>query len=171
MRILFVLTCCFFISQTRAQLPNMYLLGAGDTIEVLVYQEPDLRTVTKVNQSGLINLPLVGQVKLEGLTIEAASDAIEGKFKDGYLVYPDVTIIIREYRPFFIHGEVHQPGSYKYQAEINLEQAIALAGGLKDRASRSQWNIWRGFPQKPFRAEKGEKILPGDVIKIDKSFF
>lgn len=171
MRVVLLLVCCAFSINAYAQLPNMYLLGAGDTIEVLVYQEPDLRTVTKVNQSGFINLPLVGQIKLEGLTIEAASEEIESKFKDGYLVYPDVTLIIREYRPFFIHGEVHHPGSYKYQAEINLEQAIALAGGLKDRASRSKWNIWRGFPQKPFKAEKGEKVLPGDVIKIDKSFF
>lgn len=171
MKQLVVLISCLIAFNAYSQMPNMYLLGAGDSIEVLVYQEADLRTVTKVNQSGFINLPLVGQIKLEGLTIEAATDEIENKLKDGYLVYPDVTLIIREYRPFFIHGEVHHPGSYKYQAEINLEQAIALAGGLKDRASRSEWNIWRGFPQKPFKAKKGEKILPGDVIKIDKSFF
>jgi len=161
----------FLTLSVDASVQTKYLLGAGDTIEILVYQEPDLRTVTKVNQSGFINLPLVGQVKLEGLSIESAKLTIEEKFKDGYLVYPDVTLIIREYRPFFIHGEVHHPGSYKYQAEINLEQAIALAGGLKDRASGSEWNIWRGFPQKPFKASKAEKILPGDVIKIDKSFF
>ena len=89
-----------------AQVPNKYLLGAGDTIELLVYQEPDLRTVTKVNQSGYINMPLVGQIRLEGMTIEAATTEIESKLRDGYLVYPDVTLIIREYRPFFIHGEV-----------------------------------------------------------------
>ncbi len=159
------------VFSTHAQVPSQYLLGAGDTIEVLVYQEPDLKTITKVNQSGFINLPLVGQIKLEGLTIKSASKEIENKLRDGYLVYPDVTLIIREYRPFFIHGEVQHPGSYKYQAEINLEQAIALAGGLKDRASTSEWRIWRGFPQKPFKATKGEKILPGDVIKINKSFF
>jgi polysaccharide export outer membrane protein len=154
-----------------ASVPTKYLLGAGDQIEILVYQEPDLTTITKINQSGAINLPLVGEVKLEGLTIEEAKRSIEDKLRDGFLVYPDVTLSVKEYRPFFIHGEVERPGSYKYQAEINLEQAIALAGGLKDRASRSQWLIWRGFPQKSFKASKSEKILPGDVIKIDKSFF
>lgn len=171
MKQLLCLSLLLITTLASAQVPNKYLLGAGDTIELLVYQEPDLRTVTKVNQSGYINMPLVGQIRLEGMTIEAATTEIESKLRDGYLVYPDVTLIIREYRPFFIHGEVHHPGSYKYQAEINLEQAIALAGGLKDRASRSEWNIWRGFPQKPFKAKKGAKILPGDVIKIDKSFF
>ena len=154
-----------------ASVPTKYLLGAGDQIAILVYQEPDLTTITKINQSGAINLPLVGEVKLEGLTIEEAKRSIEDKLRDGFLVYPDVTLSVKEYRPFFIHGEVERPGSYKYQAEINLEQAIALAGGLKDRASRSQWLIWRGFPQKSFKANKSEKILPGDVIKIDKSFF
>ena len=154
-----------------ASLPTKYLLGAGDEIKVLVFQEPELTTVTKVNQSGAINLPLVGEVRLEGLTIEQATQAIEDKLRDGFLVYPDVTLSVKEYRPFFIHGEVKRPGSYKYQAEINLEQAIALAGGLKDRASSSQWLIWRGYPQKSFKADKSEKILPGDVIKIDKSFF
>lgn len=171
MKYFIALTLLLFSAWVTAQLPSQYLLGAGDTIEVLVYQEPDLKTVTKVNQSGFINMPLVGQVKLEGLTIDSATVEIEKQLKDGYLNYPDVTLIIREYRPFFIHGEVKRPGSYKYQAEINLEQAIALAGGLKDRASNSEWNVWRGFPQKPFKAKKGEKILPGDVIKIDKSFF
>jgi len=170
MKQLFVVLLCL-VFPVQASVQSKYLLGAGDTLEVLVYQELDLRTVTKVNQSGFINLPLVGQVKLEGLSLESAKLIIEAKLRDGYLVHPDVTLIIREYRPFFIHGEVHHPGSYKYQAEINLEQAIALAGGLKDRASGSEWNIWRGFPQKPFKATKGEKILPGDVIKIDKSFF
>ena len=160
-----------FSSYSLTSVPSKYFLGAGDTIQIIVYQEPDLTTLTRVNQSGYINLPLVGQVKIEGLTIENATASIERKLKDGYLVYPDVTLIVKEYRPFFIHGEVKSPGSYKYQAEINLEQAIALAGGLKDRASNSQWMIWRGLPQKPFKASKSEKILPGDVIKINKSFF
>lgn len=171
MKKLLCLSVLLISSFVSAQVPNKYLLGAGDTLELLVYQEPDLRTVTKLTQSGYINMPLVGQIKLEGMTIEEATSEIEKKLRDGYLVYPDVTLIIREYRPFFIHGEVYHPGSYKYQAEINLEQAIALAGGLKDRASRSEWKIWRGFPQKLFIAKKGEKVLPGDVIKIDKSFF
>lgn len=171
--ILTLLVVCLlslFSSPTHAE-RSQYQLGPGDEIEVLVYQEPDLKTQTMLSQSGHIDVPLIGQIHLEGKTLDEAKVAIEKRFKDGYLVNPDVTLIVREYRPFFIHGEVKSPGSYKYQAEINLEQAIAMAGGLKDRASRSEWQIWRGYPQVAFKANKDEKIMPGDVIKIDKSFF
>lgn len=148
-----------------------YQLGPGDEVEVLVYQEPELRTLAKISQSGHIDLPLVGQIKLEGLSLPSAKKSIEDSFKQGYLVTPNVTITVRVYRPFFIHGEVKTPGSYKYQADLNLEQAIALAGGLKDRASDSKWIIWRGYPRESFTAIKDTTIMPGDVIKIEKSFF
>lgn len=170
MRIFVFILINLAINQVNAEKLE-YLLGPGDEIELSVYQEPELRTVTKLSQSGHINVPLIGQIHLEGKNIEQAKRTIEEIFKDGYLKNPDVTIIVRQYRPFFIHGEVKLPGSYKYQAELNLEQAIALAGGLRDRASRSEWLIWRGYPQVAFKAGKSEKILPGDVIKIDKSFF
>lgn len=167
--VIFILTCLCSFNIHAAK--TKYQLGPGDEIELLVYQEPELRTVTKLSQSGHIDIPLIGQVLLEGQTLEQAKEVVELAFKNGYLVNPDVTLIVRQYRPFFIHGEVKSPGSYKYQAELNLEQAIALAGGLQDRASRSEWLIWRGYPQISFKANKNEKIMPGDVIKIDKSFF
>lgn len=169
-----IVACLFMLLlsiKIEASALTKYVLGPGDRINISVYQEPELNTLTKVNQSGYINLPLVGQIKLVGLSIEDATLRIEESYKDGYLNYPDVTLLVEEYRPFFIHGEVKSPGSYKYQAEISLEQAIALAGGLKDRASRTDWLIWRGFPQKSFVAKKSEIVLPGDVIKIEKSFF
>ena len=148
-----------------------YQLGPGDEIEIFVFQETELTTKAKVSQAGNISMPLIGQVALEGLTSKEAKEEIERLFADGYLVSPNVTIIVRQYRPFFIHGEVKRPGSYKYQAELTLEQAIALSGGLKDRASSSKWTILRGFPQTSFIADKQTVIMPGDVIKIEKSFF
>ena len=148
-----------------------YQLGPGDEIEIYVFQEAELTTKAKISQAGNISLPLIGQVRLEGLTSNEAKKRIEDMYRDGYLVNPNVSIIVRQYRPFFIHGEVKNPGSYKYQAELTLEQAIALSGGLKDRASSSKWIILRGFPQQAFTAEKQTIIMPGDVIKIEKSFF
>lgn len=150
---------------------NEYQLGPGDEVEIWVYQEPELKTLSKISQSGQIDLPLIGQIKLEGLTVTQAKLSIESTYKQGYLVNPNVTITVRVYRPFFIHGEVKTPGSYKYQADLNIEQAIALAGGLKDRASSSKWIIWRGYPRESFTAVKDTTIMPGDVIKIEKSFF
>lgn len=150
---------------------NDYQLGPGDKIMVQVYQEPELNTETQIAQSGFVDLPLIGQVQLEGKNMIEAKRAIEEQYLQGYLVSPNITVMVREYRPFFIHGEVKMPGSYKYQAEINVEQAIALAGGLKDRASKSEWVIWRGYPKVTVNVTNESKILPGDVIKINKSFF
>lgn len=148
-----------------------YQLGPGDEIEIFVFQEPELNVKAKISQAGFINLPLIGQVNLEGLTGEEAKLKVENLFKDGYLVNPYVTLTVRQYRPFFIHGEVKSPGSYKYQAELTIEQAIALSGGLKDRASSSEWIVRRGYPEVTFKAKKSTIIMPGDVIKIEKSFF
>ena len=167
----FAVSLWLFISCSVLGATNEYQLGPGDEIEVLVYQEPELRTFSKLSQSGQIDLPLIGQIKLEGLTVTQAKLGIETAYKQGYLVKPNVTITVRTYRPFFIHGEVKAPGSYKYQADLNIEQAIALAGGLKDRASSSKWVIWRGYPRESFIGIKDTTIMPGDVIKIEKSFF
>lgn len=150
---------------------NEYQLGPGDEIEIFVYQETELTTKSQISQAGTVSLPLIGQVPLEGLTANEAKGKIESLYQDGYLVNPNVTIIVRQYRPFFIHGEVKSPGSYKYQAELTVEQAIALSGGLKDRASDSKWVILRGYPQVAMAADKQTVIMPGDVIKIEKSFF
>ena len=150
---------------------DAYLLGAEDRIVVSVYLEPDLSVATKISQTGHIDFPLLGRVKLAGLTLKSAKAHIEARLRDGYLVKPSVSIAVEQYRPFFIYGEVIRPGSYKYQPGITLEQVIALAGGLKDRASKKEWYILRGINKEKIPGQSDTKIRPGDVIKIEKSFF
>jgi polysaccharide biosynthesis/export protein VpsN len=148
-----------------------YQFGPGDTIKISVYQEADLSVTAQISQQGFIDMPLLGSVKMTGLTQQGAKEQLEKMLRDGYLVSPSVSITVDSYRPFFIYGEVRNPGSYAYQPDITLEQAIALSGGLLDRASREQWHIQRGADKATFVAEPDTIILPGDVIKIDKSFF
>jgi protein involved in polysaccharide export with SLBB domain len=148
-----------------------YMFGPGDTIKISVYQEVDLSVTAEISQQGFIDMPLLGSVKMTGLTQQSAKEHLEQLLRDGYLVAPSVSITVDSYRPFFIYGEVRSPGSYAYQPDITLEQAIALSGGLLDRASRSQWHIQRGADKATFVAKSDTIILPGDVIKIDKSFF
>lgn len=157
----------------NAELPALqgYQFGPGDAIKISVYQEPDLSVTAEISQQGFIDMPLLGSVKMTGLTQQSAKELLEARLRDGYLVSPSVSITVDSYRPFFIYGEVRSPGSYAYQPDITLEQAIALSGGLLDRASRSQWHIQRGADKTTFQAEADTIVLPGDVIKIDKSFF
>jgi len=148
-----------------------YEFGPGDSLTISVYQESDLAYSGQISQQGLVDFPLLGSVNLSGLTQKEAKSHLEGLLKDGYLVSPSVSIQVSSYRPFFIYGEVRSPGSYKYQPDITLEQVIALSGGLKDRASRKTWTIQRGIEKSTFIAKSSTIILPGDVIKIEKSFF
>lgn len=148
-----------------------YKFGAGDTIKISVYQEADLSVTAEISQQGYIDMPLLGSVLLTGHTQQSARTYLEQRLKDGYLVAPSVSITVEKYRPFFIYGEVRSPGSYDYQPDITLEQAVAMAGGLLDRASRSNWHIQRGSDKSTFKASADTEILPGDVIKIEKSFF
>ncbi|NRA60500.1 MAG: polysaccharide export protein [Psychrobium sp.] len=150
---------------------DVYRLGPGDTLFITVYQEADLSFPGKISQQGFIDFPLLGNIKLNGRTQAEAKSHIEKLLKDGYLVAPRVSIRVTHYRPFFIYGEVRSPGSYTYQPDITIEQVIALSGGLKDRASRKDWTIQRGLNKTVFQANAETIIQPGDVIKINKSFF
>ncbi len=150
---------------------DAYRFGPGDAITINVYQEPDLSYSGEISQQGTIDFPLLGSIRIAELTQANAKKHLETLLRDGYLVNPSVSIRVTNYRPFFIYGEVRSPGSYPYQPDITLEQVIALAGGLKDRASREKWAIQRGAQKATFQAKADTIILPGDVIKIEKSFF
>ncbi|PAJ76364.1 hypothetical protein CJF42_00230 [Pseudoalteromonas sp. NBT06-2] len=164
---------CFFIAIPSYGLgiSQGYEFGPGDSLSISVYQENDLAYSGQISQQGIVDFPLLGSVNLSGLTQKEAKSHLEKRLKDGYLVSPSVSIQVSSYRPFFIYGEVRNPGSYKYQPDITLEQVIALSGGLKDRASRKKWTIQRGIDKATFLAKYSTIILPGDVIKIEKSFF
>ena len=167
--------CCALLSllllaSVQAQTPaapglQSYKFGPGDSIKISVYLEPDLSVTAEISQQGFIDMPLLGSIRLTGHTQQSAKEYLEQRLKDGYLVAPSVSITVDSYRPFFIYGEVRNPGSYHYQPDI------ALSGGLLDRASRSAWQIQRGADKATFKASSDTIILPGDVIKIDKSFF
>jgi protein involved in polysaccharide export with SLBB domain len=176
MRYLVLLTALLMFATVRAETvsaPSLqgYKFGPGDAIKISVYQEHDLSVTAEISQQGFIDMPLLGSIKLTGHTQQSAKEYLERRLRDGYLVSPSVSITVDSYRPFFIYGEVRNPGSYDYQPDITLEQAIALSGGLLDRASRSAWHIQRGADKATFKAAADTIILPGDVIKIDKSFF
>ncbi|WP_111977696.1 polysaccharide biosynthesis/export family protein [Algibacillus agarilyticus] len=163
---------CFCSTAISAdELGHRYQFGPGDHLKIKVYQETDLAFDGQISQQGKIDFPLLGSVHIAGLTQFNAKEMLENLLKNGYLVTPNVSIQVTDYRPFFIYGEVRNPGSYKYQPDITLEQVVALSGGLKDRASRTKWTIQRGTDKQTFTADANTIILPGDIIKIDKSFF
>ncbi|MDO6619799.1 MULTISPECIES: polysaccharide biosynthesis/export family protein [unclassified Shewanella] len=151
---------------------DSYLLGAGDTIIIQVYGEDALTLETQLTNSGTINFPFLGPIKLNGLTIKQVEQIVYKGLKGDYFVEPSVYVGMVEYRPFYIHGEVKKPGGYPYQPGMTVNQAIALAGGLTERASEDKINISReGAKVNSKRGNINSKIFAGDTITIEQRFF
>lgn len=153
---------------------DSYKLGSGDKIQVSVYGEPDLSGQFLVDGSGLVQLPLIGQVKAASLTIHDLQNVLAGKLKDGgYLKNPRVSVEVINYRPFYIIGEVNKPGEYPYVSGMNVLNAVAMAGGYTYRANDTNVYIRRnGNPQEEKDpANAMTRVSPGDIIRVDERFF
>jgi protein involved in polysaccharide export with SLBB domain len=148
---------------------DMYALGPDDVLEIVVYGEKDLSGAYRVGPDGSIAMPLIGEVKVGGMTARAAEEIIAAKLADGYLVEPSVTMQVKSSRPFYIMGEVKNPGSYAYASNMTVMNAVALAGGFTYRASKGDVEVTRGGAEMKIPAE--EKIAPGDVITVNERFF
>ncbi|PKG99802.1 sugar ABC transporter substrate-binding protein [Paraglaciecola sp. MB-3u-78] len=119
----------------------------------------------------MVNFPLLGNLSVSNKTPKQLASELEQKLLDGYMVKPLVSVLIEEYRPFYIRVEVRSPGVYPFSLELTEDQAVAIAGGLKDRASRSDWYIIRGEEKTKLKVEKDIKVLPGDVVTIQACLF
>lgn len=149
-----------------------YILGAGDKIAVHVYGEEDLAVNALLGSNGKINYPFLGEIKVSGLTVKQVEALITEGLSDGYFVNPNVFAQVDEYRPFYIHGEVKKPGAYPYNPGMTINQAIALAGGLTERASESKIFLFKENEKaKQIKASVDSKVSAGDTIKIEQGFF
>jgi len=151
-----------------------YKLSSGDVISIQVYGEEDLSFERiLLTDSGRISYPFLGEINTIGKTTKALEKDIISGLKDGYLKHPKVTVSIIEYRAFFMRGEVRSPGGYPYKPGLTVRKAIALAGGLTERASEGKMFIIKDgmSDHKPARVKMRDKIGPGDIITIEQSFF
>ncbi len=153
-------------------LEREYQLDSGDRLEIKVYGQDDLAGEFRVDGSGNISFPLIGEVSAKGLSLRELEQRLIERLKDGYLVDPRVSMEVLNYRPFYILGEVNAPGEYEYVSGINLFNAVAMAGGYTHRARRGQAEITRSNPEKVIDdADHSTVVMPGDVIYIRERFF
>lgn len=154
--------------------PTEYQLGAGDRIDLVVYEEPYLSRNYLVDDTGKISLPLVGPFDVRGLTLRQTEQALVRILADRLKIRePRAAVNMVDYRPVFIMGEVSAPGSYPFVSGMTVLSAVATAGGYTVRGKSEGINIVR--MRDPDRAPKlaGEYTLlePGDVVKIPERFF
>ncbi len=122
-------------------------LGAGDSIRVNVFGQPDLATETVVGDDGSVSLPLIDRVQVAGLSTQQASDRVAAAYESGgFLKQPQVNITIEELRSrqISVLGSVASPGRFPLESSTTVLDALALAGGITAQGSRTVALVRRG---------------------------
>ncbi len=163
---------------------EVYHIEPGDVLEILILGEEELSRTVMVMYNGNISFPLIGEVKIAGLTTEEASKLIAEKLST-YFVHPVVSVILKS--PTLPHvsvfGEVLRPGAVEYQRGLRITDYIALAGGPTPDASLKSVMVVRFQEGKPVSmkinidnilkkglTDKNFELKSGDWIYVPKKF-
>lgn len=158
---------------TGAETALQYKLGTGDMVRIQVYNEDDLYLEARVSDTGTISYPFLGELQVANFTPAQLEELITSELKDDYLINPKVSVDILEYRPFYVNGEVQNPGHFPFQPGITVRKAISVAGGFRERASKSKIFIIRADAPggEPVKVDLDDSLGPGDIITVEESFF
>lgn len=169
--------------------PSGYQLSANDQIAVEVFGEDDLRTAVRLTGDGSASLPLLGAVRLGGLTLAQATARLTELYARDYLVNPRVSVSLIGYakQRFTMLGQVNRPGSYEMPegggGGVDILEAVAMAGGYTRIAAPERISVRRrganGDEVIRVNAKRlakqaggvGFRVQPGDTITIGESIF
>jgi polysaccharide export outer membrane protein len=146
---------------------KVYNIRATDKLRITIFQEDDLSTMCRVDAKGTVNLPLVGEIRVRGLTLSEAERTIENAYKDGrFLRKPEVTVAVDDYAPreVSIQGQVKNPGRYPLPIESSMSvlDLVTKAGGFTDTAQGTGVRITR------ILADGSTRVITLDVESLIK---
>jgi polysaccharide biosynthesis/export protein len=164
---------------------DLYRIGPGDTVRITVYQSPDLSLEARVTETGVISYPLIGALRLGGLTVNEAERALAEALRKGdFIKNPQVSVLVTQVRANQVNvlGQVGKPGRVALDvAGMRLTDVLALAGGVAANAGSDTVVVTGTRGGQPFRREidlprvfapagRGEDIViqPGDAIWVDR---
>ena len=159
-------------------------MGAGDVVRIVVFQSPDLTMETRLTEAGIVSFPLLGNVRLGGLTVTAGEKLIADGLKNGgFLKQPQVTLVLLQVRgnQASVLGQVNRPGRYPIEVvDMRLTDLLATAGGTSPGGSDVAVLVGTR-DGKPYRVEidlpllfsaggrdKDVQILNGDTVWVDR---
>ena len=150
-----------------------YQLDSGDQVRVHVFGQEELSGTYTVDGTGMISMPLLRTMTARGSTTAQLELAITERLEKGILRSPSVSVQIESFRPFFILGQVRNPGNYPYVHRMTVLTAVAVGGGFTPRAEQGYVSITRTVGDRPVegRAERSTLVYPGDVIFVHERFF
>lgn len=150
-----------------------YILASGDRLRIIVFGQDNLANLYTVDGEGRIAMPLIGPLRVAGATTQDAARGIEAKLRNGFIREPKVTVEIENYRPFFVLGEVLNPGQFPYVSGMSIQTAVAIAGGFTPRANQRYAEITRPIREGLITANVPitYPMRPGDTIVIKERWF
>ena len=151
-----------------------YLLEPGNRVRLIVFNEAGLSGDFTIDQAGNMSLPLIGNVPASGITAKQLSKRIEDHLrKDAYLQDPKAAVEVQTFRPFYVLGEVRQPGEFPYTNGLTVKNAVATAGGFTYRANEKKVFIKRvdADKEKAYPLTDLTPVAPGDTIRIVERLF
>jgi polysaccharide export outer membrane protein len=127
-----------------ASVPDEFVIGPEDVLEIKVWREPDLTTRAVVRPDGKIGVTLLGDIQASGLTSTDLKTSITSKL-GRYLEQPEVSVVVVEIHSQAVHliGSVGRPGAYTLGGPLTVVELLARAGGLAEGAKADQISIVR----------------------------
>ncbi|MDH5738781.1 MAG: polysaccharide biosynthesis/export family protein [Nitrospira sp.] len=156
-----------------------FRLGAGDVLNVFVWKNKEMSAIVTVRPDGMITYPLVGEIDVNGLTINEVEERLNKQLKR-QIQDPQVTVLLQATHSFrvYVLGEVLQPGVFELKGPVTIVQALAMARGLTTFASKSKIFVvpaGKSGPRVPFNYDRyvqGEDVeqnvvlRPGDTVIV-----
>jgi len=155
----------------RSAESSEYRLQQTDVIRMTIYQEADMETQSLIGKSGSVSFPLIGAVKVKGLTVSELEKKLKALYEKDYLVNAKVNIIVVSYAKKWISvsGAVENPGNVPYPEEgnIKISSAIAMAGGVtEDGNSRKITVARKKGGSKIYPITANVILYPGDTVVV-----
>lgn len=151
------------VNTLPASAADDYIVGEEDVIKITVYDHPELTTTERVSGEGVITLPLIGEIKVAGLTTDQMAKKIAAGLSEGFIIDPNVSVFVVEFRSkkTIIIGYVTKPGMYMLSGNTTLLELISLAGGLsKDAGGKAT------IKRKNLGSNGGEGTINIDLQKL-----
>jgi len=176
--LIFLFILSFLISQSSAFAEEGYKIGSGDILDITVWNEPNLTKVITVGKQGNINLPLLGEFSVDGLTCKEIEETMVSNLKEGgYILSPQVNVLVKEYKSkkIMVFGLTNKPGIHYLKRKTDILELISDVGIDSDAGTIL---IHRGALLKNKRLEESlltqsienssiSSIQEDDVVSVD----
>lgn len=150
-----------------------YHLGPGDRLSIVVFGEDNMTGEYDIDDTGTVSVPLAGRVQVNNMTPADLEKALDQRLAKGLVTNPQVAVSVVRYRPFYILGEVKNPGAYPYYSGATVLSAVAMAGGYTYRAKTGTIEVVRpdGTNADPKLAREEAYLQPGDIVIVPLRWF